>query len=258
MTNRCDSPACELGQPPLLLPLLGALPLPEEPLPALPPLTEAGKPHALKSAATSLQLVEGSATVVPVVLPPPPVPVLHTHVPPGSVHVTVYSTPLTVSEHPHCVSVEPSGPPPPPPKQLVGAPASALSGGDGGTPCEKQLIVPSDPVAQQRSGSPSGDCHPGGHASHVVVEGCSGQTQGGQAGQTPLSGSHAGHEQAQALPPELPAPEELPRVPPPPLQKPLPSDSVWQQVVSTVPPELLPLLPAPPDSGGEYQPTGHA
>jgi hypothetical protein len=71
-------------QPPLLLPLLPALPLPDEP--ALPPLVEAGKPHALKSAATSLQLVEGSVTVVPVELP---VPVLHTHVPPGSVHVTV-------------------------------------------------------------------------------------------------------------------------------------------------------------------------
>jgi hypothetical protein len=217
------------SQPPLLLLLLAPLPLlPEEP-PALPPLVEAGKPHALKSAPTSLQLEEGSATVVPVVLP---VPVLHTQVPPGSVQVTLYWTPLTVSEQPHCVSVEPSGPPPPPAKQLAGAPASSVCGGDGGTPWEKQLMVPSEPVAQHRSGSPSGACHPGGHASHAVGAGCSGQLQGGQVGQIPLSGSHAGHAQAQPLPaeplelPELPAPEELPRVPPPPEHSPLPSGSV--------------------------------
>ena len=73
-------------QPPLLLPLLPA-PVPgvPPPLPGEPPLTEAGKPHALKSAAMSLQLVAGSVTVGPV----PDVPVLHTQVPPGSVHVTV-------------------------------------------------------------------------------------------------------------------------------------------------------------------------
>lgn len=89
--------------------------------------------------------------------------------------------------------------------------------------------------------------------------GCEGQLHGGQGGQMPLSGSHAGHAQAQLLPPEppeLPAPEELPRVEPPPLHSLLPSGSVWQQPVSTPPP--VPLLPAPFDEGGEYQPTGHA
>jgi hypothetical protein len=97
-------------------------------------------------------------------------------------------------------------------------------------------MVPSDAVEQQRSGSPSGVCHPGGQEAQLGVDGgCAGQLQGGHGGQTPLSGSHAGHAHAQPGvedPPELLellVPEE-PRVLPPPMHSPLPSGFVMQQL----------------------------
>jgi len=219
-------------------------------VPVPPPFTpEDGKPHALKSAVTSLQSADSVVNVVPV-LPPDPEPMLQVHVAPASsleVQFTSYSVPPTVSVHPHCVKVAPSSPPPPPPKQLAGATPASLGppGGGGGTPCEKHAMVPSGPSVQQRSGSPCGVCHPGGHASQLGVGGGGGggQLQGGHGGHEP-SASHAG--QAQVQPP--------PVLPPDPMQNPEPSDEAWQHVT---PPEPPPLLLLPDESGGEYHPTGH-
>ncbi len=159
--------------------------------------------------------------------------------------------PFTVSEQPHCVNVAPSVLPPPPPKQLAGGltPASVGGpGGGGGTPCEKQSMVPSGSVVQQRSGSPAGVCHPGGHGSQLGAgAGCAGQLHGGHGGHDP-SVSHAGHAHVQ---PEPTLPD--------PMHSPEPSGFVTQQVTPVDPgvPPPVPLLPAPDESGGEYQPTGH-
>lgn len=204
----------------------------------------------------SLQLVDGSGTG-PLVVPFEPFAslVVQEHVAPGSVHVTMYWVPFTVSEQPHCVNTAPSASPPPPPKQLAGAtpPSSGWPGGGGGTPCEKQSIVPSGAVMQQRRGSPCGTCQPGGHWSQlgVGVGGWEGQLHGGQGGHVPESGSHEG--QAQVQPPPLPPALPLP------MHSPLPSAFVSQQVTPS--PELPPDPLDPPlgvgiGPGAGYQPTG--